>query len=462
MLSLLSQPGASHDEFAFHAPSIWCARGIKPPACTDVRDLGSDKVLYASTNLDGEPCKSDRSGIHLCPNETAGSTLSNDGLYPGGFYFILSFFVIADPEMSLVLTRVVSALIVTSALLLLMILLPTKLQLALCLTIVTSLPATGYFLFSSINPSSWTALGVGVGWLALHGVTTASILTATNKIQLIALGLLIWGMAIVSRPDALLFVAFTCVLVLASRISTPLHHVMRNFSVATTITTLVLILALSVVSRWNTLEEVTSDLLSPNKGIDGDLNLTSYLIDVMPQMLIALGSIPTHSAMLVPSVVFVINFAVYICLFVQASNWTNRWQVVGLFAVLLAGTLAMASQRVLLLNEATGNESRYLFPLFVFGTCWWYTNAPESLSERAVSFLRPATVAITISFGLTAYAIAERFADRQSDRLRLIPEGPDNWWWDFVPVGPNVVVILSTVFIWLFLRGLTDLAHQET
>ena len=45
---------------------------------------------------------------------------------------------------------------------------------------------------------------------------------------------------------------------------------------------------------------------------------------------------------------------------------------------------------------------------------------------------------------------AERYVDVQTLGIRYLPEGLDQWWWVWMPVGPNVVVALAIVCLWKF------------
>lgn len=59
-------------------------------------------------------------------------------------------------------------------------------------------PSTGLFLFASINPSSWTAFGVGIGWLAMHASMSGTVSSWRRRVPLLSLGLLSWTLAVVS------------------------------------------------------------------------------------------------------------------------------------------------------------------------------------------------------------------------------------------------------------------------
>jgi len=104
MVALLSQPGASHDEVVFHAPSIWCGQGLRHQYCTEL-DHRAGSVYEAYTNIGISPCKVESDKPLVCPpNQNSwDGTLANMGLYPSGFFFLLSWFVVPSVEVSFVL-----------------------------------------------------------------------------------------------------------------------------------------------------------------------------------------------------------------------------------------------------------------------------------------------------------------------------------------------------------------------
>lgn len=78
---------------------------------------------------------------------------------------------------------------------------------------------------------------------------------------------------------------------------------------------------------------------------------------------------------------------------------------------------------------------------------------PQNLAETVGRYLKSAAVFAVVAFSLTTFTVTERFVDRQTFGFRWLPEAPDQWWWSWVPFGPNVVVILAPVCLWFFYRN---------
>jgi len=136
----------------------------------------------------------------------------------------------------------------------------------------------------------------------------------------------------------------------------------------------------------------------------------------------------------------------------QTFNRENLFQTMGFVITTVTISLMFMAWHVSR-NErdATELSSRYSLPLLVFAIGWWYLQGPSDLQTRVVGHLRAALVASTFLFTLTIFTIAERSVDLQTFGLRFLPEGLDQWWWAWMPVGPNVVVFLASISFWKFL-----------
>jgi hypothetical protein len=129
----------------------------------------------------------------------------------------------------------------------------------------------------------------------------------------------------------------------------------------------------------------------------------------------------------------------------------SKLQVLGTVALLLVITLGLVFQPALANNERTGNEGRYFYPFLLVLLAWWYLNGPVSLGERTLSALKPAIVVVTALFSVLTYVVAERYVDYQSQSIRFLPEGADAWWWAWMPIGPNILLLMAPIFLWLSL-----------
>ena len=457
MLALLSQPGATHDEW-FHVGSIWCARGIHAPICTEVVSLGGN-AKSVEYNLDALNCKLEPQDSLLCPtdHDGIGGSLSNDQLYPSGFYYVLSWFVGSSGELSVFVTRAVSAFIVAGMLCLVMITLPSRYRLVLVLMVTTMFTSTAFYLFASINPSSWSVLGVGVGWLPIHAALGSHKLTRSRRVALFGIGLIVSLLAAVSRWDAIPYLTVMFVLVIV-------HSALTRFPGQKKI--VVSISIVSPVALWAILERFTP--LSPldqvkrlttfSAGQPDNVNfISTNILQSFAATLRGLGTIPTMTQVDMPGAIMVGSF---VSLGVFLASSFNRRQVLqfgGLLIGVLAVGLTSAAQIAVTDSRDVGNlEPRYGLPLSAAIIGWWYLMGPKNLLARVERYLKFGGLISTVSFTLLVFTVAERFVDKQTYTLRWLPEGPDQWWWTWVPVGPNIPMIVAPLCFWFFMRIVTN------
>lgn len=467
MVALLSQPGAMHDEW-YHASSIWCGQGERDPYCPTIV-IGEDALAYATTNIDAQNCQRNPESQLLCPTDQSGRSslqtnapINNGYLYPRLFYFTMSWFVMPSVEFSIAAIRLVNAFIITALLGLVTLLLPSRYRLVLFLTILTLFTVSGYVLSASLQPSSWTMIGVGFGWLPLHAVVVESEIGKGRRVMLALVGITLCAMALGSRNDGLPFLVF-------AMSCTSMHVVWLRFpqqrwriigaSIGIVIPMLLVVESVSRLSPLNYLRSLFS--YSVNEP-DNLAFFSHYLIQGLPNALEALGTFPTMSAVWVPEIVYIVGLVI-LGLFVVCSLETRNYsQIIGVsFGVLATSLIIMAQVALLDDRDAFGVEPRYSYPLLVFVVAWWFLTAPPDLRGRVSRIIKPATVVVSFMFALAMFALVERYVDRQTYGLRPLPEGPDQWWWSWMPVGPNVVLVVGVVAMWKFLRHMLAVINHD-
>lgn len=197
-------------------------------------------------------------------------------------------------------------------------------------------------------------------------------------------------------------------------------------------------------------------------GVGSQLLITEGLLKAIPNALAALGNVPTHSSIEIPEVVYLGNLAVLIVIGARTYNSENKSQLLGTLATLIAITLAAILQANLVGNRSTGNEFRYIYPLLLFAAGWWYLNGPQDLHDKVLKVTRPSAAIVTGCFSLWVYVIAERNVDVHTGGLRVLPEGSDQWWWSWMPIGPNVVLLLAPFCLWQYFRVMTAVLESST
>lgn len=462
MLALLSPLGATHDE-AYHARSIWCGQGERSPYCTE-RYFDEKGQRVARTNIEIQNCQVSSREPLLCPTDRTGDSVfpTNDGLYPGLFYFTLSWFVVPYVSVSTVLVRLASIFIITAVFGLMLWLLPSRHRLVLFLVSLTTFTATGFFLFSSINPSSWTSFGVGVGWLAIHAALIAERLPRKRRLALVGVGLLASVMAVGSRWDSVPFLAFTAYLI-------GLHFLWVRFPTRRTrllaIGAITPIIAVFLLERFAP-ARIVFDLQRMYTYAEGQPDnvafFTDNLLQGLPNALRALGTVPTMTGIALPDIVYISALIMLSFFMFQSFNSSSRLQMFGAITSTVMISFAIAAQVALVDNRDTGGvEPRYVYPLLMFAVGWWYLLGPDDLFNKVIRYLRAAALNATTVFALVAFTTAERFVDRKSFGLRLLPEGPDNWWWPWAPFGPNVPLLLAPFFLWFFFATMLELITKR-
>lgn len=173
--SLASPMGAGPDD-DFHLASTWCANAANTSACLpgsedDQRILPeaiNEAACYASKPEVSAACQEQE--FSLDPTPTVDTARGNfKGAYPPVYYAFMSVFVGPDILASVVIMRVVNALLFVGITVALYLLLPVVRRPALIWGwVITTMPL-GIFLIPSNNPSSWAVMGVGSAFFALLG-----------------------------------------------------------------------------------------------------------------------------------------------------------------------------------------------------------------------------------------------------------------------------------------------------
>lgn len=458
MVALLSPPGATHDEW-YHVSSIWCGQGEREPFCLErFPETGS-----ALINVDLTNCQRDPEVLLLCPTNQSGRSqpLSNFGLYPRLFYFTLSWFVVPWAEGAVAITRVASAFLISLVMALLTKLLPSRYRLVLVLLILTTFSSTGYFLFASINPSSWAAFGVGVGWLGLHSALSPGSKPKKQRAALAAVGLAACTMAAGSRWDAVVFLALIVSL-------SSIHLLWLHFPAARTkvaAASFGVPVVLFAMLEWSIPLKPSVSLRRlytfPVGEPDNVTFFSHYLLQGLPNSVQALGRVPTMSQIRIPEIVYITGLLLLGWFVGHSVNQHERLQVVGALVTAVINSLVIMAQVAVTDNrDQFGVEPRYIYPLLIFIVGWWFLLGPDNLADRVSKFLKPAAVVATLMFAVTMLTVAERFVDVQTYGLRLLPEGPEQWWWPWMPVGPNVIVVVAVFSLWMFFSRLFTLVAQ--
>lgn len=209
-----SSPAGSSPDDDFHLTSIWCAQGERSALCENITDsmvsvpqLVSQVACYAGDKSATDRCQSAMSYDFI---ET--TRVNNlERTYPGGYYWLLSWFSSPNIQFSVFAMKLANTLIFVLCLALTLFCIRPTLRRPLVLSVILTIVPLGMFLIPSTNPSSWVLYSpLFVYFLArdLGGSRhkTVSTIQVSSSLVLIA------TIACIARSDAAFFVSFAFVL----------------------------------------------------------------------------------------------------------------------------------------------------------------------------------------------------------------------------------------------------------
>lgn len=207
--AVASPIGGSPDD-DFHMVSIWCADVITPH-CSEGDAVGERRVPEALVRagcynrLPDESAACQQWAITLDASVTVSTSRGNfNGGYPPVFYAAMGLFATSDISTSIVVMRVVNVLIFLGVSTALYLLLPLARRPALLWGWLVATVPLGVYIIPSVNPSSWSVVGVATAWLALLGWFESRGARKVGLGIVFAIGVLL---AAGSRSDAAVYVA---------------------------------------------------------------------------------------------------------------------------------------------------------------------------------------------------------------------------------------------------------------
>lgn len=463
MLALLTPPGATHDEW-YHLGSIWCGHGERRLHCEE-RGETPDYGMGANVNLPVVNCKAEPTEVLNCPINFQGLSrpLVNGGLYPPFFYWTLSWFVVPSVEASVILVRLVSALLITLLLGVSIWLLPNRFRLVLHLVAIAVWSPTGLFLFASVNPSAWSAAGISIGWLSFLAALGVRGLSLIQRTALATTGFLGFAMAGGSRWDSLpmIFTVVTTSIFYLGWQTRPQWR-WKLLLMATSVTG-VIVMLLARYSPFLPLKSFRS-IYSYTEGQPDNFLFFSYnLTQALPNALRAVGTVSSLSFISIPKLVYVGGLLLLFYVMSQVKANSSKWQIAGSTGVVIAMAVMIMTQVANNDYRDIGSvEPRYVYPLLLFGVGWWFLQSSDESFENLRPRLRLLSMIAVALFTVSIFTISERYVDRQSFGVRLLPDGPDQWWWSWLPVGPNVLMVFAPICLWKFFCGLRILDEHHS
>lgn len=452
----VSSPVGSSPDDDFHLSSIWCGLGDRAGLC----EPGSDASRRAvPEGLIHSSCYRFNTGITGNCQDFADRKMvqtkrvNATKIYPPVFYAVMG--TLASPHIatSVLLMRIVNALIFIGLGTALWLLLPRHRRSTLVLSWAITLIPLGIFLITSVNPSGWTIVGVGTAWLATLGFFET---TGRRRIGLAAVALIGAVMAAGSRADGAIY----CALGVAVAAALALTKNRRFWSPRTLwLPVAVAVLGIvgfsiarqngTVVSGVNTGSgnaSVSTGLPTPT--VPAGVGLFFHnLLDLPWLWAGALGGTPlgwldTPMPALV-SVVGIFAFGAVVFIRLRVMDWRKAVAVSVIFFALVAipvYELQVSHERV-----GTDLQPRYLLPLIVMLAGFATLSVPGRTVRFSVGQRAILVAVLAVSNGAALYENMARYT-HSPQNIEFDLNHNLLWWWGggFMP-SPMVVWAVGTV-----------------
>jgi hypothetical protein len=447
--ALASPVGASPDE-NFHLASIWCSHGERPGVCEPGDQAGSRQVPSVFpleiVCYFGAPEQSAACQPEQVPGDLVSTDRGNfDGLYPPVFYWFAGLFVGDSIGASVLIMRMLNALLFVALVTAVYLLTPPGLRRPMIVGgLVTAVPL-GVFLIPSINPSSWAIISAATFMVSLLGYVTAA--DRRRRIGLGAIAALSLLVGAGARADAAMYAVVACVAALVL--------VWRRDAGALRRLAYPAVLAVAATAVF--LSTGQSEVAGPGAASEGLSlgRLMRAVVDVPALWIGGMGSPPSKydyersgtwglgwldTGM--PSAVWASMWGVFVAvLFVALAAATRRRAVavtvVGAAALLIPAYIQYAS------SLSGFIQPRYVLPLLML-VAITATVRPDGEAFRLAPGYRWAIVAIVsvanavaMHTNLRRYVTGIDVIDWNLDRA---PE----WWWS-IAISPLTVWVVSSL-----------------
>lgn len=446
--ALSSPVGASPDD-DYHLVSIWCADGPSEtclPGESELTRIVPAALLDAPCfALDSEASAACQRGIDFTDGPLVETDRGNfSGGYPPVYYATMNLFVGPDVEASALTMRLVNvALFVGLGTALYVLLAPRRRTTLLWSWAITTVPL-GLFILSSNNPSAWTIMGVGFGWIALLGYYESS---GWRRVALGTIFALSALMASGSRGDGAVYtiLAIAAVAFLVAR---------RSWTfVLDSILPLVVATGAALMFRFSRPLEIatvglgTSGLTGEEATSPGLLGRAAYNLIQVPSLWTGvfgqywgLGWLDTS----MPAIVWLGALMVFVTVGFGAARGAGPRKIL----VLAGGAVVLLALPTIMLvaaGELVGEnmQPRYLLPLIVLlaGMLLLPSGQREPRLGRVLALLVAATLSVAQLVAL--YLNIRRYTAGFDVTTPSLGAGVE-WWWAWAP-SPNVIWIVGSV-----------------
>jgi hypothetical protein len=454
----VSSPIGSSPDDDFHLPSIWCGQGVRDDLCETSSTAGSYDIPFTtSSNSACFAFQKDVSAVCDYDNTLASQFNVNliRGLYPPGFYWVMSWMSSPDIPLSTISMRIMNGIFTVLIMVVLLIALPRDHRRAPLLTIIlTSIPLT-IFLVASTNPSSWSYVGLLTLLTALAGFLSAK--GAKSRISLGLIAALGFFMAVGSRADATPYAGLAIALawILAGTVS---RKSISQVLLTIALTTFIGIIYLLGGGAPSVLNGKGLQLIQEGRVEPSFFANLTRLPDLWAGVFgtWGLGWLDTP----MPAIVWFSSLGIFLAVVFSAVKLFDSRQAIA-FSLAIVG-LIFVPMYILMSNGLSVGEQvqpRYLLPLIVFVafTALYRSKGVKGLS-LSIGQLAIAGAGLAIANAVALHTNLRRYLTGLDERGINLDAGIE-WWWDSFPVSPNFVFILGASSFALFLFSVWKLRY---
>lgn len=465
--ALASPSGSARDE-AFHMASIYCGRGVHPELCPESTFNEEAGLRFSVVPIKVPVCSVTVEEPFICPSSLGetNSYISNDGLYPDFYYRAMSYLAIPfKHETTTLLIRLTNAALSALAVgVTLLLMSRSALNAYLVATISTAVPMV-VFLLSSINPRAWGLIGIGMVWPIVGGLVDELTKSRRNHRRLSAQAgalLVSFVVAIFSRWDSAVMWVFIAVWSVV--LQTDIFKLPRR---ARQIVSLFVVVALSL-PFWPSNIRVSLGL--SGAGVEYRIRsdeltaLIHWILHAVPKAseVLGLGDVgytPLKFPRLVPLLgTIIVGGLVWRAL---TSRRIDIW-LCAISVVIFTGLILFAHSRMTDDFDPFDISAQYVvmyFPAIV----GLLTSAGTQRNSRPLpsSIIGKIMWPLALVHALAIFTVVERFVDVQLFGVRWVPSGVAQWWWTWLPFGPNTWVGLGVIAFVVVMLEMRDLLRDQ-
>lgn len=448
--AVTSPVGSSPDD-DYHLASIWCSNGNQTGRCINIVSpqakavpalVGAGQKCYAFKPKISAECQEGTPKEGFVVVERVNDVRH---LYPTSYYKVMSVFVGENIELSVVTMRLFNAFLASLMLWLVLLLTPRGVKTAYLLAASVVLVPLGFFIIPSVNPSSWTIVGLAAYWAFALSLMHEPKLTTKRGILTVCATILAAGMAISSRPDAMIYLVITTLVVFTY---TGLNKVRQNWLPAV----MLIVISLFAAYSYTTVTAPGAEQVMGKtaRGL-GLLIMNSLNLPQLYQGVVGgwnLGWNDTMMPFIVPCVgMLAIGFVVYHGLLV----WNTRKVMATSLAFLAMVAVPLAFYQIEGLRVGQVVQSRYVIPLlflFLASISLGKTVHDKRLLPTPIAFVL--FLMLSVSSSVAFLVNAHRYISGEDSSIARL-RWPVEWWaWD-IPLPIVLIVTILSTFGYMFL-----------